>query len=147
MQLLESESMRDYLVKMLAIAGMVALCGCGGGGDTPKLGNVIGKVTIDGKPSQHVIVTFTPVAGGRSSSGLTDDLGNFKLIYSSSGMGASVGRHVVTISANTEYTDEELNNPKIDLTKPKIDIPQDYLKMKKEVEVKAGSNTIDLEYP
>ncbi len=126
----------------------LSICGCGGGaGDTPPLANVSGVVSIDGQPAKDVIVTFTPVDGGRFSTGMTNESGRYSLIYSGQEMGAKIGKHKVTIAANTEYTEEELKNPKLDLTKPKGDIPKDYLAMVKDVEVTSGSNDINLTYP
>lgn len=140
--------MNIRMLKSSALVLLATLCiGCGGSGDKPKLANVTGKVIIDGKPTPNVIVMFTPEEGGRPSSGETDSSGNYRLVYSPTDTGAVIGNHSVSISANTEYTEEDLANPNIDLTKPKVEIPKEYREIKKQVEVTSGSNTIDLEYP
>ncbi|MBR9804015.1 carboxypeptidase regulatory-like domain-containing protein, partial [bacterium] len=73
------------------------LSGCGGSSDTPDLGSVSGTVTIDGAPASNVTVTFTPVEGGRASTGTTSSSGHYNLVYSPSEAGAVLGQHKVTI--------------------------------------------------
>lgn len=132
-------------LSFFVIATLALVAGCGGSG--ANVGEVSGTVTFDGKPAPNIIVTFNPVGGGRPSSGVTDAQGKYTLVYSTTDTGAEIGQHQVTISASTEYTDEELNDPKIDLTKPRSPIPKEYAAVTKEVEVQGGTNTIDLTYP
>lgn len=133
---------RILLLCSLSLA--LPLSGCGGTSG-PELAEVSGTVTIDGKPAEGVRVNFMPDAGGRASSATTDADGSYTLAYSSESSGAVVGAHKVTITppepgveADTAVTNEPLTDKSI---------PQEYLEMKKPVEVKAGSNTIDLTYP
>lgn len=130
--------------KYSVFAILAACLGCGGGGDVPKLGSVTGTVKIDGQPAPNVMVNFTPVDGGRPSSGVTDSSGVYKLTYSSSDMGAVLGKHTVKIDNHVDYDMNAVGAP-MEVKDGKV--TKDYAKLKKEVEVKAGSNTIDLEYP
>lgn len=75
----------------------LAAAGCGGG-DRPRLAYVHGKITLDGKPLAGAGVRFAPAEGGRESSALTDDEGNYTLKYLRNDMGAKVGAHTVRIS-------------------------------------------------
>ncbi|WP_013627735.1 hypothetical protein [Rubinisphaera brasiliensis] len=118
------------------------LTGCGGGGDTPDLGKVYGKVTIDGNPAASVLVTYTPAAGGRQSIGETGPDGSYQLVYSSDNMGAIIGEHNVTISSIVELDPESA-----DTMNPGSSVPKEYLDVTKTVTVDAGSNEIDLTYP
>ncbi|MFO7906637.1 MAG: carboxypeptidase-like regulatory domain-containing protein [Planctomycetota bacterium] len=92
---------------------VVALCvvcltcmGCGPGG--PELGKVSGKVTMDGEPLDNALVTFSPVEGGRSSSGKTDENGNYTLSFADR-TGAVVGTHKVSVTTLTEVEGEDMS--------------------------------------
>lgn len=118
------------------------LTGCGPSG--PELGTVEGTLTIDGEPASGVRVTFMPEGEGRPSSGTTDGSGHYELAYSSSHMGALPGKHAVGITPPEPPVDGDVGGgaPLIEKS-----IPKEYLETKKQVEVTAGSNTIDLSYP
>ncbi|MBA2117509.1 carboxypeptidase-like regulatory domain-containing protein [Bremerella alba] len=124
------------------LAAIAMVLGCGGGHNGPPVGSVSGTVTIQGKPAPDVVVEFTPAEGGRGSSGTTDGSGNYELIYSSTQMGAQVGKHEVKVSGNQALDDSNTN-----LMKPKTSVPKEVSEMTREVDVTSGSNTIDLEYP
>lgn len=134
--------------QMLMSAGLgltLSLGGCGGGGDTPDLGQVSGTVTIDGHPAEKISVRFTPADGGRPSMGSTDSNGHYKLVYSSTELGAKVGKHKVSIS-NQLSEGEELDAK--DMVKPTAGkVNRDIAGMVREMEVKPGANKIDLVYP
>jgi len=73
--------------------------GCGGSADRPPLGQVHGRVTLDGKPLAKVAVVFQPVDGpGRQSSAVTDANGDYVLKYIRDDLGATVGKNSVRIS-------------------------------------------------
>ena len=86
---------------LAALAAIVALTaiGCGNSG-RPALGQVHGRVTLDGKPLVRVGVIFTPIdVGGRDAVGLTDDNGEYVLKYIRDDMGCKlVGRNRVKIT-------------------------------------------------
>ncbi len=81
----------------LVLPTLLAVCGCGGGGNLPELGRVSGIVTLDGAPLAGATVTFAP-ATGRPSQGITGDDGRYVLEYTPGNLGAMVGEHVVRIS-------------------------------------------------
>ena len=105
--------------------------GCGSS-DQPELGAVSGTVTLDGKPLGGVIIVFKPEIG-RSSAGVTDAEGKYSsLEYLHDVPGAKIGPNKVTF----EY--------EIGATGPAI--PAKYTGTDGyEIEVKAGSNTINFE--
>lgn len=82
----------------LAVA-LLAVVGCGGG-----TAAVSGVVTMDGKPLEGAVVTFSPIGGDPEggvggSSGRTDAEGRYSLkTVLSERSGASVGKHRVMIS-------------------------------------------------
>jgi len=65
----------------LALAIVLLLAGCSG--SAVPLGNVAGRITMDGKPLAGALVRFIPETGGRSSQGMTDADGRYTLDYSS----------------------------------------------------------------
>ncbi len=84
--------------RCLAIALLAFAPGCGS--KQPSLGKVRGQVTMDGKPLARVTVSFEPVAGGRQSSGVTDEQGQYELLYLRDLKGAVVGENRVRIGSS-----------------------------------------------
>lgn len=149
------------------VVGLTACClaclllvGCGDGG--PSLGTVSGTVTMDGEPLPNVSVTFTPVAGGRGSTGKTDANGQYELMFTDR-KGALLGEHKIALrtireassaagaemsSDSAAYEAQATGGTQADYdaattTEP---IPAKYnTATELTKEVKAGSNTIDLE--
>ena len=72
---------------------LVALLGCGSG----DIGQVVGTVTLDGKPLPNARLEFFPADGGGLSAGRTDANGKYELFYGREAMGAEVGEHLVQI--------------------------------------------------
>jgi hypothetical protein len=74
--------------------------GCGGG---LKLAPVEGRVLVNGKPVNHILVTFVPDTTRNTlapnSSGITDDDGYYQLICDDGGHrpGAVIGAHRITL--------------------------------------------------
>ena len=62
----------------------------------PEVADVVGTVTLDGKPLEGASITFAPQSG-RSSSGVTDSSGRYSLNYTGSIPGAMLGSHRVMI--------------------------------------------------
>ncbi|HVL14268.1 MAG TPA: hypothetical protein VM529_16980 [Gemmata sp.] len=91
--------MRTLFAAGLALAAAAA-AGCGGG---PKIAEVSGVVTLNGKPYPNAVVSFQPVGSnanpnpGRGSVAETDENGRFKLVYDGGESGAIVGKHRVRI--------------------------------------------------
>jgi hypothetical protein len=89
------------LERTFIIGALLLALGCGPPSDQPELGLVTGTVTLDGKPLPNVWVGFAPTTG-RSSMGLTDKDGHYKLDYLYDTPGAKVGQHTVTITTPQE---------------------------------------------
>ncbi len=69
-RLLETLSCQ-LMTPMTVCLTMLLSMGCGGG-DMPELGDVSGKVTLDGKPLVGINILFTPEKG-RPAGGVTDE--------------------------------------------------------------------------
>ena len=105
--------------------------GCGSG--QPSLGKVRGQVTMDGRPLAGVTVSFEPLAGGRQSSGVTDEQGQYELVYLRDIKGAVVGKHRVRIGSDSRTAP------------PKQRLPSRYnRKTTLEAEVKRGKTSLTL---
>lgn len=85
---------------------LTALAGCGNGSLLP----VEGIITLDDKPLDNVIVSFSPEGGGTSGAGVTDAQGKF-ILSSSLGRGLPEGSYRVAIS---EQTTVEQSGPKFE---------------------------------
>lgn len=117
------------------LIGMVSLPGCGGGGNTPELGEVEGVVTLDGKPLPEAQVDFIPAAG-RPSMAETDANGKYRLQYTADNEGAIVGPHTVKIHTAVDGRvdrQEELVPPRY------------HADTELKADVKAGSNEINFD--
>ena len=146
--------MRNSVLWMAVLCSLgVLLTGCGGGGDVPDVGEVTGKVTLDGVPLVGAYVTFTP-ASGRPSFAETDEEGAYELIYLEGVHGAVLGEHTVSVSTfkAKEYgEDEEPEESEEDGEETVVaEVPEKIpvvfnqrSTLKKTVE--AGPNEIDLE--
>jgi len=100
---------------------------------------------IDGKPATGLRVRFSPVGPGRSSSGTTDESGHYSLTYSINGTGALIGKHLVSLANQEQGADVPEPGKKAAMQPSQI--PKKYVDVTKEVEVKAGNNTIDISFP
>ncbi|MCC9608302.1 Ig-like domain-containing protein [Blastopirellula sediminis] len=77
---------------------LLCLLAIGCGQDGPDLAEVSGVITIDGKPLQGAVVSFSPAQpGGSPSYGQTDVEGKYLLFFSRDRTGAMPGTHNVTI--------------------------------------------------
>lgn len=137
-----SRSFNAVSLSLMLLCG-VSLCGCGGGpDDMPNIGEVTGKVTVDGQPGADLVVTFQP-KGGRPSYDTTDADGNYELQYNGSTKGAKVGSNLVTISTASDTT-EDYSSAAASVSKPDP-IPAKYntqaaSNSEMTVDVKPGSN-------
>ena len=126
--------MKSGLVKRFALGLVVVASGCA----EMTVAPVSGTITLDGEPLQRASVMFQPQAGGRPSSGLTDENGFYRLGYSMTEEGAEVGPCTVKISTALETGDYGSK-----LAKELV--PKRYLREPVVVEVEPKSNTIDIE--
>ncbi len=75
----------------------LALLGCGGSSDHPKVVPASGKVTFQGKPVAGAHVTFMKEGAPRAAIGLSDERGIYHLTTFDSNDGAIPGEHQVTV--------------------------------------------------
>jgi hypothetical protein len=90
-------------VVLLAVA-MAAGCGPG---RPPPLGEVEGRVVLDGEPLANARIVFQPLPAGRASQGMTEASGRYRLVYLRELPGAMVGRHEVRITTGDETVPAE----------------------------------------
>ena len=130
------------VLRLAALAGAGAImAGCNSGPVTPPLGAVEGNVTLDGKPADGVIVVFMPDQG-RSSSGMTDQDGNYSLDFDSQHKGAVAGKHKVRMTKNPNANLETMDPT----AGPPMPIPVRYNDQTiLEAQVKEGENTFNFE--
>jgi hypothetical protein len=115
-----------------------------GHGNLPPLGDVTGKVTMDGQPLAGANVRFVPTdpiygetSNGKPkaasvSIGVTDDSGRYKLLYVTDVSGAFVGQHRVEIEAKDPSGRERI-------------LPEFNMRSTLKRDVKAGSQEIDFD--
>ena len=115
-----------HALVVLCIASLLSGCG---GGDMPELGDVYGKVTMDGQPVVGVNILFTPETG-RPAGGVTDSEGNYELKYLEGYGGCKVGKAKVTF----EWS------PGVEAS---VAIPAKYIQVGYDVEVRSGSNELN----
>jgi hypothetical protein len=78
---------------------ILLIAGCSKSGT--EVAPVSGRVTVDGKPVEYLVVTFQS-EGKSSGIGNTFKDGHYELIYKRGVMGAAVGPNRVTIALDTE---------------------------------------------
>jgi hypothetical protein len=109
------------LLRCACVASLLSplclFCGCN---SAPRTLRVTGTVHHKGKPVQNLFVNFVP-AEGRSSWGVTDEEGRFKLSYDRQNEGAVAGKHKV-------YFEFRPRDPKQDLEyqQGKLKLPAEF---------------------
>src|SRR5438132_12905643 len=103
------------VVGIVTAAVLAGLSGCGGGG--PKLVNVTGTVTLNGKPLSGADIVFTPDQSTKDAfvgSDVTGPEGNFK-VMSNGRAGVAPGKYKVIVSKSlvqvTSVPDEFKEDP------------------------------------
>ncbi|HTQ40967.1 MAG TPA: carboxypeptidase-like regulatory domain-containing protein [Pirellulales bacterium] len=122
-----SLSFRSLASVLLAII-LISSAGCNSSG--VQLGSVTGRITKNGKPQPKVSIFLTPLEGGRGSEGLTNENGEYQMVYTRDLMGALVGKQRLTVSTAPKTKNGDIVSPGMQL-------------VSKEVEIKPGSNTFD----
>lgn len=117
---------------------LVVFAGCGGRSD---LGQVTGKVTLDGAPVENAIVEFNPVAEGSLAIGRTDATGEYSLMFSRDVAGASLGENLVRISTH----DVDYVEGKGEVSIPERIPPKYNRNTELKVKVEPGSNRHDFD--
>jgi hypothetical protein len=134
-----SSAARNVVVIGLAFA-LAASAGCSGGG---KVAKVAGKVTASGKPVTGGTITFSPIAEGVTEPGRPASVevqsdGSFETTN-----GAVIGKCQVTYVAPTVPLPEGyVARPSV---QPPVSPFMGLFPKDKEVEVKSGDNTINIE--
>ncbi|MEZ6128175.1 MAG: carboxypeptidase-like regulatory domain-containing protein [Planctomycetaceae bacterium] len=130
-------------IRLLVLASLCSMIGCGAASDKPETGEVKGVVTLDGQPLPEARIVFAPVDGGQSSEAISDAQGNYELTYRGEEKGAKVGSHKVHVSTFEEaYPDD---SGKMIGGQPEL-VPQKYnTNTELTVEVKPGPNDVPLE--
>ena len=127
------------------------IVGCG----RPQLplGQVRGRLTLDGEPIAKAKIWFEPVAGGRPSYGESDRSGYYSVRYNAKRKGALPGEHTVRVSTFQEAYEPLEGEDTVDSEEAALiesnpgraeEIPAKYLEAPLTVTVEEGSNTIDL---
>jgi hypothetical protein len=125
---------RTFTILIFCLVVLTAMTAGCGSGDRPQLGNVQGRVTLDGKPLVHAMLRFHPTSQGRESFGTTDTDGRYELSYIRDIKGAKVDLHTVYIATG----DVSVGIPEI--------LPEKYnVKSELKREVKGGENEIDFD--
>ena len=122
------------------LLGMMVLCtsGCNSG---PAMGQVGGKVTLDGEPLANAFVEFRP-REGRPSGATTDASGDYTLQFTAHETGALLGEHTVKITTEGEIEDPETG----ETTEVPERVPAKYnTETTLTATVSGGKNTINFE--
>ncbi len=126
------------LITLIAIFAVSAV-GCAEQ-DYGDLGKVTGTVTMDGQPYPDALITFTPDEG-RPSKGVTDQSGNYELIYIRDTKGAEPGKHHVMITTEPPDQPDDYKGPKFkDPIPPKYNVRSQLTET-----VELGPNTFDFD--
>lgn len=126
---------------MFLAIGMALVVGCNKS-ERPPIGAVRGTVTLDGKPLDGAIVSFSPIDGGRVSQDRTDPKGSFNLIYIGTTRGAKTGKHAVRIT--TAYESADASGQMVEHEEV---VPKRYNGKETELtaDIKPGSNVVDFD--
>lgn len=134
-------ALRLSVFPLAVLGAALALPGCGSATPPPSLGQVKGKVMLDGGPAPGVVVIFMPDTG-RMSTGITDQNGDYVLEFDPGHQGAMLGKHKVRMTKNMEAL---LMNGDFQAGPPQP-IPARYNdETILEADVKAGENTCNFE--
>ena len=85
---------------------IVVMSGCG---NELGLVDVSGKVTLDGEIVEVVDLSFVPEDGKRSSGGVIDEHGNYRLVFNPRNVGALPGSHTIQIQVMGEVSQAVAN--------------------------------------
>ncbi len=134
--------MRKVCLFAVVLFGLISGCDSGG----PRLVDVSGTVTLDGKPVPNAIVVFNPdFPGGSNSLGRTNSDGKYKLEYSQDSQGALVGKHIVEITTKKVAASDLPDDGSV-VSKEFVAIPTKYKKRGSlSAEVLDQSNVIDFQ--
>ena len=140
---------RRCCVVLLGVV-VVALVGCPSSG--PNTSPVTGKVTIKGQPATGVRITFAPVEqANQTATGAVAADGTYSLFSGNEGKpGAMAGKYKVVLMGGAAPAEAMYQSGKAPPPVQEGPVPKEWaspLTTPKEVEVKAGPNTIDIDIP
>jgi hypothetical protein len=131
------------------LCGLSTIVGCSG---APQVAPVEGVVKLDGKPVAGALVIFEPEGESPiQSTGVTDELGQFRLRSNDGREGAVVGSHRVVVRGASSFavaTDKEADEVAPVSDSAGDAIPADYLRVDRtplRQEITADANTVTLE--
>lgn len=128
---------------MLALV-LVSMTGCGQNG--PPLGQVRGRVTLDGEPLVEAEIVFQPQKG-RPATARTNAKGEYALTYTVDRAGALLGPHGVRITTfEPGYDGETPQGERKTIPERPERVPAKYnRKSELHADVKPGPNVFDFE--
>jgi hypothetical protein len=138
-----------YAASLLStVFAAMLLTGCSG--DTMATGSVSGKVTYEGKPVEGGSLTFvpdSPTGGGKPGVATIAADGTYRVSTYGTNDGAVIGKHKIRFSPNiVAPAAKELKTGESAPPSPAPTSPYSGLLLKPDtVEIKAGSNTVDIE--
>lgn len=129
---------RVVAVILTAIGAGLAFPGCSDSASS-NLAPVSGRVTLDGKPLAAALVVFEG-SDGRSANGITDADGQYTAHFTSTVVGAPVGKCRVRIGTDRAGTAEPAARKLVERVPDRYNIASQEF-----VEVKRGKNRFDFD--
>jgi hypothetical protein len=135
-----------------ALGWTLALGGCSVDPNLPKLAKVHGTVTYNGKPLNSGHIVFTPATGkggetGEVATGEISPDGTYEMTTFSTGDGAILGQHIVTVESRSGEMPKPDATSRIEYKLPKNLTPAKYASVDKSplrCTVRAGGTTFDI---
>ncbi len=122
------------IVRALAI---VLISGCATRDD---LGQVRGRITLDGTPLSGASIEFTPTGRGSTAYGRSDDQGEYSIMFTQNVSGASIGENLVRISTYDISDDQGYLVPLVEKVPARYNVNSDVL-----VAVELGGNEFNFD--
>lgn len=137
---------RGFMAMILGGAAVLltTVAGCGQKG--PALGQVRGRVTLDGEPLAEAEIVFQPQKG-RPGTARTNDKGEYELTYTVDRAGALLGLHEIRITTfEPGYDGETPQGERKTIPERPERVPAKYnRKSELKADVKPGSNVFDFQ--
>lgn len=98
----KNQTVSSHFSRLALIVSLMTISGCGSSGQVKEtLVPVTGSVTLDGKPTEGIRLSFVPMSGTKAVGGCwatTDDQGQFTVQHISKKEGIPVGQYHVLLS-------------------------------------------------
>ena len=147
-------SCRSQFSLLTALGLIVSFVGCSGSdANMPQLVKVHGTVSYKGKPLEGGHIVFTPATGkggdsGQVATGEISSNGTYELTTFSTGDGAILGQHIVTVVSQKGDMPKPDASGRINYVLPKNEVPAKYAAADKSplrCTVAAGMPPFDIE--